>query len=118
MEEHIAIRNSLRNVANFLEDQHIDSMQGLVEDAILFINKSFPVDKPVKPESNGQIKYAIKHKDKFMLMQVSNSEKQLEEKIEQAYLLAHSIQPKGSNYTREDFMQDIEKVKVTFEKIG
>jgi len=44
MEEHIAIRNGLRNVASYLEERNIDSMQNLVEDAILFIDKSFPLD--------------------------------------------------------------------------
>lgn len=82
-----------------------------------FTPKAIPLDAVVKPESNGQTKYAIKRKDKFMLMQVSNSEKQLNEKIEQAYWLARGIQPKGSNYTKEDFMEDVEKVKVTFEVI-
>lgn len=65
-----------------------------------------------------EIRYAVRHKDKFMLLHISNSKKELESKIERAYWLAQGIQPRGNNYTKEDFMKDMEKVKVTFEKIG
>jgi len=55
MKEHIAIKNGLMNVANYFEDRNIDSMQNLVEDAILFINKSFPLDAEVSVNLAGTV---------------------------------------------------------------
>lgn len=89
-----------------------------------FISENFvPVEAIVRQgvpqpvQTAGRVVYAVKGKGKYFLLHISKNENELDEKIQNAYWMARGLQPSGNNYKVEDFMKDMEKVKVTIEKL-
>lgn len=61
--------------------------------------------------------YALKTKGKWEFSHPYRTEAELNDAIKNKFLAWSGIQPKGSNKTIEDYMQDKVKVKISVEKI-
>lgn len=113
------IKPNIRESENDLIEDYIPAslLPNMQRDLANLVEKLVRQGVPQPVQTAGRVVYAVKGKGKYFLLHISKNENELDEKIQNAYWMARGLQPSGNNYKVEDFMKDMEKVKVTIEKL-